>query len=69
MISKTAYFIRAPDPWSSPDMPYEIAVAESVMAEPVWPELSFQELVRIAYRDRMVTSLDHAVVKRLRGLA
>ena len=48
---------------------YEITVAESVMAEPVWPELSFQELVRIAYRDRMVTSLDHAVVKRLRGLA
>jgi hypothetical protein len=48
---------------------YEITVAESAMAEPVWPELSFQELVRIAYRDRMVTSLDHAVVKRLRGLA
>jgi hypothetical protein len=48
---------------------YEITVAESVIAEPVWPELSFQELVRIAYRDRMVTSLDHAVVKRLRGLA
>ena len=47
---------------------YEITLAESVMAEPVWPELSFQELVRIAYRDRMVTTLDHAVVKRLRGL-
>ena len=48
---------------------YEITLAESVMAEPVWPELSFQEFVRIAYRDRMVTSLDHAVVKRLRGQA
>jgi hypothetical protein len=48
---------------------YEITVAESVMAEPVWPELSFQELVRIAYRDRMITGLDHPVVKRLRGLA
>jgi hypothetical protein len=48
---------------------YEITLAESVMAEPVWPELSFQELVRISYRDRMVTSLDHAVVKRLRGQA
>ena len=36
---------------------YEITVAASVMAEPVWPELSFQELVRIAYRDRMITSL------------
>jgi hypothetical protein len=48
---------------------YEITVAESAMAEPVWPEVSFQELVRIAYRDRMVTTVDHAVVKRLRGQA
>jgi hypothetical protein len=48
---------------------YEITVAASEMAEPVWPDLPFQELVRIAYRDRMITSLDHAVVKRLRGLA
>jgi hypothetical protein len=46
---------------------YEITVAESEMAEPVWPELSFQELIKIAYRDRMITSLDHAVIKRLRG--
>jgi len=48
---------------------YEITVAEKVMAEPVWPELSYQELLRIAYRDRMITTLDHPVVKRLRGQA
>ena len=48
---------------------YEITVAESEMAEPVWPDLPFQELMRIAYRDRMIRSLDHAVIKRLRGLA
>jgi len=24
--------------------------------------------VRIAYRDRMITALDHPVIKRLRGL-
>jgi hypothetical protein len=46
---------------------YEISVAESVMADPVWPELSFYELLSIAYRDRMITSLEHPVVKRLRG--
>jgi hypothetical protein len=46
---------------------YEITVAESAMADPVWPDLSFQELVRIAYRDRMITTLDHVVIKRLRG--
>jgi hypothetical protein len=48
---------------------YDIIVATTEMAEPVWPELSFQELIRIAYRDRMITNLDHPVVKRLRGLA
>jgi len=48
---------------------YEITMAEGVMAEPVWPELSYNELLRIAYRDRMIDTLDHAVVKRLRGQA
>ena len=48
---------------------YEITVSESVMADPVWPELSYQDLVRIAYRDRMITTVDHPVVRRLRGLA
>ena len=47
---------------------YEITVAAGEMAEPVWPDLSFQDLVRIAYRERMITSLDHPVVRRLRGL-
>ena len=47
---------------------YERFVAESAMADPVWPELSYQELVRIAFRDRMITTIDHPVVKRLRGL-
>jgi len=48
---------------------YEITVAESAMADPIWPELSYQELVRIAYRDRMIAALDHPVIKRLRGLS
>jgi hypothetical protein len=48
---------------------YEITVAKSVMADPVWPDLPYQELIRIAYRDRMITAVDHPVVRRLRGLA
>ena len=47
---------------------YEITAAESLIADPVWPEQSFEELIRIAFRDRLVDRLDHAVVKRLRGL-
>src|SRR5262249_23182367 len=47
---------------------YEMTVAESVMADPVWPEISYTDLVRIAFRERIITTLDHAVIKRLRGL-
>jgi hypothetical protein len=46
---------------------YEITVPESVIAEPNWPEITYQELVRIGYRDRMIPNLQHAVIKRLHG--
>jgi hypothetical protein len=46
---------------------YEIRVAEEDLGEPIWPEQDFQELIRIAFRQFVVDSLDHAVVKRLRG--
>jgi hypothetical protein len=48
---------------------YEMFVAESPMSEPVWPEATYQDLIRLAFRDRLITSLDHPVIKRLRGLA
>jgi hypothetical protein len=48
---------------------YEMSVATGEMADPVWPSDTFEELLRIAYRDRVITNLDHPVVKRLRGLA
>jgi hypothetical protein len=47
---------------------YEIFEAGSTISDPEWPDLPFQELLRIAFRDRLVDRLDHAVIKRLRGL-
>jgi hypothetical protein len=47
---------------------YQIHVSDSV-AEPAWPEQTFQELVRIAFQGRLVDRLDHPVVKRLRGIS
>jgi len=47
---------------------YEIFVAEGAMTEPTWPEATYQDLIRLAFRDRLITSLDHPVIKRLRGL-
>jgi hypothetical protein len=48
---------------------YEVVSAEIPMPDPEWPDLPFQEVIRIAFKDRLVDSLDHLVVKRLRGLA
>jgi hypothetical protein len=48
---------------------YEMSVAESVMTEPMWPDASYQELIKLGFRDRLITTMDHPVIKRLRGLA
>lgn len=46
---------------------YEIFEAESTIPDPIWPDLSFDQIYRIAFRDRLIADPDHAVLKRLRG--
>ena len=48
---------------------YEMFEAASSIPDPTWPEHSFHELLEIAFRDRLVNSLDHPVIKRLLGQA
>jgi hypothetical protein len=47
---------------------YEIFPAEGKYPDPTWPDLPFQELLRIAFRDRIVTDVTHPVIDTLRGL-
>jgi hypothetical protein len=46
---------------------YEIKRAPTMIAEPEWPDMSFGELLKIAFRGYLVSSLDHPVVRRLHG--
>jgi hypothetical protein len=47
---------------------YDLFTAESDIPDPEWSELEpFQDLLRIAYRGRLVVDLDHPVIKRLSG--
>jgi hypothetical protein len=46
---------------------YEIFQATGDLPDPTWPEVTFQEIVEIAFRDKFIRSMDHPVVKRLRG--
>jgi hypothetical protein len=48
---------------------YEVFEAASTITDPKWPDIRFQELLRIGFRDRLVDRFDHPVIKRLRGLA
>jgi hypothetical protein len=46
---------------------YEVAVASGQVAEPVWPDVPFSELIKLAFRDKMISDWNHPVLKRLRG--
>jgi hypothetical protein len=47
---------------------YQIFEAESSIPDPEWPDhLPFREMLKIAFRDCIIDSLDHPVLKRLRG--
>ena len=46
---------------------YEPFIAEADYPEPEWPDMTFDKLIEIAFRDRFIDSLDHPVVRKLRG--
>ena len=47
---------------------YVAHVATGCLPEPVWPDdLAMADLLRLAFRDRFVGSLDHPLLRRLRG--
>jgi hypothetical protein len=46
---------------------YDVAVASAQVAEPAWPNMPFQEIIRIAFRDTMIDEWNHPVLRRLRG--
>jgi hypothetical protein len=48
---------------------YDISEAARGLPEPEWPEATLDDLVKIAFQHRYVDSLEHPVVKMLRGQA
>jgi hypothetical protein len=53
----------------APDMSlgaYTVYYADHAV-EPVWPELSMRELLRIAFKDRYIDTLEHPVLRQFRG--
>ena len=46
---------------------YIVMEAKDNFGNPDWPQNSFEEILTIAFRDRYIDSLDHPIVKQLRG--
>lgn len=46
---------------------YDMLVAEADLGEPVWPDISFDELVEIAFRGKIIDSPSHPVLQQLMG--
>ena len=46
---------------------YEIFYAEGNLDEPEWPELSMNELLEIAFKNKIIDRPDHLVLRLLRG--
>ena len=46
---------------------YDVTAASGLVAEPAWPDIPFQEIINIAFRDKRISEWDHPVLRRLRG--
>ena len=46
---------------------YEVYEASGDLPEPTWPELTFTEILKVAFKGRYITEIEHPVIRRLRG--
>jgi hypothetical protein len=53
--------------WDQSQRRHRVKVSEHLDDEPTWPPQSFAELLRLAFKDRVITALDHPILQKLRG--
>lgn len=46
---------------------YRVIRAEGISDQPIWPDLTMNELLGLAFKDRLIDSPDHPIVAKLRG--
>ena len=46
---------------------YEVYEAQGELTDPVWPEESWQKLVHVAFKGKIIDTHDHIVLQKLRG--
>ncbi len=53
--------------WDMSQRRHRVKVSDYLADEPAWPAQTFPELLKLAFKDQVISSLDHPVLKRLRG--
>jgi hypothetical protein len=46
---------------------YDIAVARGDLGDPQWPDHTFKELIELAFHDKVINAMNHAVVREIYG--
>lgn len=46
---------------------YDVIEATNLAEEPKWPEMDFKKVLSLAFKERLITSMSHPIVRRLRG--
>lgn len=47
---------------------YDTLTPINKLSEPEWPDISFDKVLRLGFGDYFVDSIDHPVLRRLRGV-
>ncbi len=53
--------------WVPEGRTHRILVATNLSEEPAWPDISFQKILKIAFKDSYIQNQNHPVLNRLRG--
>jgi hypothetical protein len=48
---------------------YDLLTATQLGLNPVWPDMSFQDIIRLAFKQRLIDTCEHPVIKQLLGHA
>lgn len=46
---------------------YEVIQASGINDEPMWPNMTFREIIEVAFRNRFIDTRNHVALRRLRG--
>ena len=46
---------------------YDVHTAAADLLDPRWPEMLFNEILNIAFKDKIIDTLEHPVIKKLKG--